>query len=73
MRKGLIYITITAFLLILSSCKDFLEIEPLNMVSAENLLATPAGVKTLMGLLLPLQIVFMHNMPKSVRLITFLH
>jgi hypothetical protein len=51
MRKGLIYITVTTFLLGLGSCKDFLELEPLNKVSAENLLATPAGVKTLMATL----------------------
>jgi hypothetical protein len=50
MRKGL-YITITAFLLILSSCKDFLQLEPLDKVSAEDLLSTSAGVKTLMATL----------------------
>jgi hypothetical protein len=51
MKKGLIYITVTAFLLGLSSCQDFLNLEPLDKVSAENLLATPAGVKTLMATL----------------------
>ncbi|NMC41021.1 MAG: hypothetical protein GYA43_07600, partial [Bacteroidales bacterium] len=50
MRKGLIYI-IAVFLMILASCKDFLEIKPLTMVGAEDLLATPAGVKTLMATL----------------------
>jgi len=51
MRKGLLYITITAFLLGLGSCKDFLALEPLDKVSAEDLLATSAGVKTLMATL----------------------
>ena len=51
MRKGLIYISVTAFLLGLGSCEDFLNLEPLDKVSAENLLATPAGVKTLMATL----------------------
>ncbi len=51
MRKGLIYITVSAFILVLSSCKDFLELEPLDKVSAEELLATSAGVKTLMATL----------------------
>lgn len=51
MRKGIIYFAITVFLLGLGSCKDFLALEPLDKVSAENLLATPAGVKTLMATL----------------------
>ncbi len=51
MRKGLIYFTVTAFLLGMGSCKDFLELDPLNKVSADNLLATSAGVKTLMATL----------------------
>lgn len=51
MRKGIIYITIAAFLLGLGSCKDFLALEPLDKVSAEDLLATSAGVKTLMATL----------------------
>jgi len=50
MRKGLIYI-IAVFLMILASCKDFLEIKPLTKVGAEDLLATSAGVKTLMATL----------------------
>ncbi|MCU0456742.1 MAG: RagB/SusD family nutrient uptake outer membrane protein [Bacteroidales bacterium] len=51
MRKGIIYLTITAFLLGLGSCKDFLALEPLDKVSAEDLLASQAGVKTLMATL----------------------
>jgi starch-binding outer membrane protein, SusD/RagB family len=51
MRKSLIYITVFVFLLIAGSCKDILEIQPLDRVSADYLLATPAGVKTLLATL----------------------
>lgn len=51
MRKKLIYITVFTLLLNLGACKDFLELEPLDRVSKEYLLSTPAGVKTLMATL----------------------
>jgi len=51
MRKGLKYIIIFTFLLILGACKDFLELEPLDRVSKEYLFETPGGVKTLLATL----------------------
>jgi hypothetical protein len=51
MRKGLKYIIIFTFLLILGACKDYLQLEPLNKVSKDYLFSTPAGVKTLMATL----------------------
>lgn len=51
MRKKLIYTTVFTLLLTLGACKDFLELEPLDRVSKEYLLSTPAGVKTLMATL----------------------
>lgn len=51
MRKSLIYITIIAFFLILGSCKDILDIEPLDRVTSDYLFATPAGIKTLLATL----------------------
>src|SRR5512141_340685 len=51
MRKSLIYITVFAFLLIIGSCKDILNLEPLDRVSSDYLFATPAGVKTLLATL----------------------
>ncbi|HLN20592.1 MAG TPA: RagB/SusD family nutrient uptake outer membrane protein [Bacteroidales bacterium] len=51
MRKRLIYTTLFTLLFFLGACKDFLELEPLDKVSKEYLLSTPAGVKTLMATL----------------------
>ena len=51
MRKSLIYTTVFIFLLILGSCKDILNIQPLDRVPADYLFATPAGVKTLLATL----------------------
>jgi hypothetical protein len=51
MRKGLKYIIIFSFLLILGACKDFLDLEPLDRVSKEYVYSTPSGVKTMMATL----------------------
>ena len=51
MRKKIIYTTVFTLLLILGACKDYLQLEPLDRVSKDYLLSTPAGVKTLMATL----------------------
>jgi hypothetical protein len=52
MRKKLLYTAVFALLLFQGACKkDFLELEPMDKVSKEYLLSTPAGVKTLMATL----------------------
>jgi len=51
MRKRFIYLTVFTSLLLLGACGDFLNLEPLDRVSKEYLLDTPAGVKTLMATL----------------------
>ena len=49
MKKQLRYILIIPVLMLLSSCEDFLELEPLDKVSAERLISDPNGIKMLMA------------------------
>ena len=51
MRKILIYITVFTALLLPGACKNVLDLQPLDRVSKDYLLSTPAGVKVLMATL----------------------
>ena len=51
MRKILIYITVFTSFLFLEACKDVLDLQPLNKVSKDYLLSTPAGAKVLLATL----------------------
>ncbi|MBN2016253.1 RagB/SusD family nutrient uptake outer membrane protein, partial [Candidatus Dojkabacteria bacterium] len=50
MKKVILYILISVSALFLTTCTDdFLEIQPLDRVSAEQLFETPAGIKTVLA------------------------
>ena len=51
MRRKILYIYIAAASLFLPACKKFLDIQPLNKVSATTLLSDISGVKVLMATL----------------------
>ncbi len=49
MRKSLIYISIFATFLFLEACKDYLQLEPFDKVSADVLFSDMSGVKTVLA------------------------
>lgn len=49
MKKIISYISATVLVLLLTACKDFMEIEPLDRVSGEQLFSDVAGAKTVLA------------------------
>lgn len=49
MRTKILYISIIAVLLLLSACKNFLDVQPLDRVSADQLFSDVSGVKTVLA------------------------